>query len=75
VTADGWTVEAALPLSAIEIDWNTPSSPATRSRLFPKPDSVLQRWFHIPYPSRRDLSILPDSDLSTNPCLKAKPAG
>jgi dienelactone hydrolase len=25
------------------------------------------RWFRIPFPSQADLSILPDSDLSTNP--------
>lgn len=37
--------------------------PQQREELYP----LLQRWFNIPYPSKRDLSILPDSDLSTNP--------
>ena len=37
--------------------------PQQRKDLYP----MLQRWFNIPYPSPKDLSILPDSQLSTNP--------
>jgi hypothetical protein len=37
--------------------------PQQRQELYP----VLERWFNIPYPSKKDLSILPDSRLSTNP--------
>jgi dienelactone hydrolase len=29
--------------------------------------SIFQRWFHIPLPSREDLALLPDSELSVNP--------
>jgi dienelactone hydrolase len=37
--------------------------PQQRAGLYP----LFARWFRIPYPSPQDLSILPDSDLSTNP--------
>ncbi len=37
--------------------------PQQREGLHP----LFERWFHIPSPSSKDLSILPDSDLSTNP--------
>jgi cephalosporin-C deacetylase-like acetyl esterase len=37
--------------------------PQQRVELYPH----LQRWFDIPFPSQEDLSILPDSQLSTNP--------
>jgi dienelactone hydrolase len=37
--------------------------PQQREELYP----TLQRWFSIPYPSFKDLEILPDSQLSINP--------
>jgi hypothetical protein len=37
--------------------------PQQRKDLYP----LFQRWFQIPYPSARDLAILPDSQLSVNP--------
>ena len=37
--------------------------PQQREELYP----IFKRWFSIPYPSAKDLSILPDSELSTNP--------
>jgi dienelactone hydrolase len=37
--------------------------PQQRRDLYP----IFQRWFGIPHPSQRDLAILPDSELSTNP--------
>ena len=41
--------------------------PQQRAELYP----TLQRWFNIPYPSAKDLGILPDSQLSTNPIREA----
>ncbi|HUS05604.1 MAG TPA: acetylxylan esterase [Bryobacteraceae bacterium] len=37
--------------------------PQQRLGLYP----IFQRWFQMAFPSKKDLSILPDSDLSTNP--------
>jgi dienelactone hydrolase len=37
--------------------------PQQREELYP----ALKRWFNMPYPSAKDLEILPDSQLSTNP--------
>lgn len=37
--------------------------PQQRLELYP----ILQRWFGMPLPSKEDLEILPDSELSTNP--------
>lgn len=37
--------------------------PQQRAGLYP----IFKRWFNIPIPSKSDLSILPDSQLSTNP--------
>jgi hypothetical protein len=37
--------------------------PQQREELYP----ALKRWFNISYPSAKDLEILPDSQLSTNP--------
>ncbi|HSG33874.1 MAG TPA: hypothetical protein VLA37_05010, partial [Sphingomonadaceae bacterium] len=33
--------------------------------------AIFNRWFKIPYPSQKDLDILPDSQLSTNPVREA----
>src|SRR5206468_8738603 len=37
--------------------------PQQREGLYP----LLERWFNIPRPSAKDLSILPDSELSVSP--------
>jgi hypothetical protein len=37
--------------------------PQQRAELYP----ILKQWFDIPFPSAKDLAILPDSQLSTNP--------
>ena len=41
--------------------------PQQRKEIYPS----LQRWFGIPLPSKEDLAILPDSQLSTNPIREA----
>ena len=41
--------------------------PQQREEIYP----ILKRWFGIPYPSKKDLAILPDSQLSTNPVRDA----
>jgi len=41
--------------------------PQQRVELYP----IFKRWFDIPLPSEEDLSILPDSQLSTNPYREA----
>ena len=42
--------------------------PQQREGLYP----LLERWFNIPRPSQKDLNILPDSDLSTNPLRRGR---
>jgi dienelactone hydrolase len=37
--------------------------PQQRAELYP----IFKKWFNIPFPSSKDLAILPDSQLSTNP--------
>ncbi|HLV00085.1 MAG TPA: hypothetical protein VKZ59_02385, partial [Acidobacteriota bacterium] len=37
--------------------------PQQREDLYP----ILNRWFNIPFPTQKDLAILPDSELSVNP--------
>jgi dienelactone hydrolase len=41
--------------------------PQQRAELYP----ILERWFGIPRPAPKDLAILPDSQLSTNPGREA----
>jgi cephalosporin-C deacetylase-like acetyl esterase len=50
-----------LSMERISHCWSV--GPQQRKELYP----ILQRWFGIPLPSERDLNMLPDSEISTNP--------
>src|SRR5262249_14338407 len=50
-----------LSMDGVRHSWSI--GPQHRRGLYP----LLERWFHIPFPSPEDQAILPDSELSVNP--------